>query len=149
MTSLLEEVRPIGPADAHLLGVLEEAFRTQVGGARGGAAWLAETPAVGDWSVLVDDPAHPAWAAAIDGLVVGYLELCMRGTVAEVRQVYVQPEARELGLGDALLAAAIDTARAAGCTRLEGTALPGDRHTKNLYERAGVVARKIVVSTGL
>jgi hypothetical protein len=32
---------------------------------------------------------------------------------------------------------------------LEGTALPGDRDTKNLYERAGVVARKIVVSKPL
>ena len=36
------------------------------------------------------------------------------------------PGARELGLGDALLAAALEAARAAGCTVLEGTALPGD-----------------------
>jgi hypothetical protein len=26
---------------------------------------------------------------------------------------------------------------------VEGQALPGDRHTKNLYERAGIVARLI------
>ena len=32
---------------------------------------------------------------------------------------------------------------------VEGTALPGDRDTKNLYERAGITARKIIVSTRL
>mgnify|MGYP003348556134 CR=1 FL=1 len=64
-------------------------------------------------------------------------------------QVFVEAEARELGLGDALLGTAIDAARRTGCSRLEGSALPGDRLTKNLYERAGVVARKIVLSTDL
>jgi GNAT superfamily N-acetyltransferase len=63
--------------------------------------------------------------------------------------VYVHPEAREVGLGDELLATAMAAARAAGCAALEGTALPGDRETKNLYERAGIVARLIVVSKRL
>jgi hypothetical protein len=30
-----------------------------------------------------------------------------------------------------------------GAEAVEGQALPGDRHTKNLYERAGIVARLI------
>jgi GNAT superfamily N-acetyltransferase len=85
----------------------------------------------------------------IDGVVVGYLELGIEGPLASVRQVYVDPEARELGLGDELLATALECARAAGCRTLEGVALPGDRETKNLYERAGIKARKIVVSIPL
>ena len=32
---------------------------------------------------------------------------------------------------------------------LEGEALPGDRETKNLYERAGITARLITVSKSL
>ena len=60
-------------------------------------------------------------------------------------QVYVTPEARELGFGDGLLEAAIELARAQGAVAIEAEALPGDRETKNLYERAGVTARKLVV----
>ena len=66
-----------------------------------------------------------------------------------VRQVYVEPEARELGFGDELLATALDIARARGCTALQATALPGDRLTKNLYERAGITTRKLTVWTRL
>jgi len=39
--------------------------------------------------------------------------------------------------------------RAAGCAAIEGEALPGDRDVKNLYERAGITARLIVVSKAL
>ena len=71
------------------------------------------------------------------------------GDIAVVRQVYVEPEARELGFGDGLLDAARHEAQRHGCSALEGFALPGDRDTKNLYERAGITARKIIVSTRL
>ena len=69
--------------------------------------------------------------------------------VARVDQVYVTPDARELGFGDALLEAATAAAVAAGADVLEGQALPGDRDTKNLYERAGITARLITVSRRL
>ena len=57
--------------------------------------------------------------------------------------------ARELGFGDAMLAAGLAHARARGAVVFEGEALPGDRDTKNLYERAGITARLITVSTRL
>ena len=43
----------------------------------------------------------------------------------------------------ALLASVVDEGRASGAIGVEGAALPGDRQTKNLYERAGIVARLI------
>ena len=45
-----------------------------------------------------------------------------------------------------MLAEAIGAIRASGGVCVESFALPGDRDTKNLYERAGVTARKIIVS---
>ena len=51
------------------------------------------------------------------------------------------PEARELGFGDALLERGDRRRPAVGAALLEGQALPGDRETKNLYERAGITAR--------
>jgi len=144
-----EVVRRAVSDDAAQLAELEAAARHHLSDQRGGAALLAEQPAVGDWESAIED--HSRWVAVaeLDGFVVGYLELGVTGDTAVVRQVYVQPEARELGFGDGLLDAARQEALRHGCSALEGFALPGDRETKNLYERAGITARKIIVSTRL
>jgi GNAT superfamily N-acetyltransferase len=144
-----EVVRRAVATDAAQLAELEAAARHHLIDQRGGAALLAEQPPVGDWSVAIND--HSRWigVAELDGFVVGYLELGVTGDIAFVRQVYVEPEARELGFGDGLLDAAREEALRHGCSALEGFALPGDRETKNLYERAGITARKIIVSTRL
>ena len=92
---------------------------------RGGAALLAEQPAVGDWVPAIEDHARWIGVAELDGFVVGYLELAVTGDIAVVRQVYVQPEARELGFGDALLDAARQEAQRHGCSALEGFASAG------------------------
>jgi GNAT superfamily N-acetyltransferase len=75
---------------------------------------------------------------------VGYL-VGKLGTddVLRVDQVWVAPQARGNGFGDALLAGSIEIARQEGAVAVEGQALPGDRQTKSLYERAGIVARLI------
>lgn len=143
---LVESVRPMAPTDIAALDLLQTSARTAFTDARGGAAWLAETPAT-DWTST--DPARAVFVACLDDVPVGFLELVVAEATASVRQVWIQPAARELGLGDALLAEAMASARHAGCTSIEGTALPGDRDTKNLYERAGVVARKITLAKSL
>jgi GNAT superfamily N-acetyltransferase len=142
-------VRRAAPGDARPLGVLEAEAREALVEARGGARWLDEHPAVGDWAAAITS--GDVFVAVLEvgdgpGLVVGYLLLVVELPIARVDQVYVTPEARELGFGDALLEAATQAATAAGARLLEGTALPGDRETKNLYERAGITARSITVS---
>ncbi len=144
-----EVVRRAELADTAQLAELEAAARHHLIDQRGGAALLAEQLAIGDWTSAIEDHARWIGVAELDGFVVGYLELAVTGDIAIVRQVYVQPEARELGFGDGLLEAARQEAQRHGSSALEGFALPGDRETKNLYERAGITARKIIVSTRL
>ena len=144
-----EVVRPARRGDAGQLAVLEAQARHHLIDQRGGPALLEEQPAVGDWVAAIDDESRWVGVAELDGFVIGYIELAFIGHAAVVRQVYVEPEARQLGFGDGLLAAAGDVARRHGCRALEGFALPGDRETKNLFERAGITARKIIVSTKL
>ncbi|HSB88210.1 MAG TPA: GNAT family N-acetyltransferase [Ilumatobacteraceae bacterium] len=144
-----EVVRGAGLADADQLHELETQARHALTEQRGGAALLAEQGPVGDWAAALDD--HTRWVgvAELDGFVVGYVELVFDGDVALVRQIYVDPPARELGFGDGLLEAARHEAQRHGSGAIEGIALPGDRETKNLFERAGMTARKIIVSTRL
>ncbi len=143
------EVRGAHVHDAGALGALEHAARAALVDQRGGPQLLAEQPPVADWAALsvLDD--RDVLVGTIDGVVVAYLELVVHGSTAVVRQVFVEPEARELGFGDELLAEAIVLARRRGCAALEATALPGDRMTKNLYERAGITTRKLTVWTRL
>ncbi len=132
-------VRPATADDAVELRRLAREARALLVDRRGGQRWLATHP-------------EPHWdrsdviVAHIDGVVVGYLVLSIVGDVAAIVEVYVTPAAREVGFGDALIEAAVSSARAAGASVLEGEALPGDRDTKNLYERAGITARLITVS---
>ena len=146
-------VREIVDGDRETLTAIDRDARGSLDQQRGGAAWLADHPSL-DRRWVPRSRAPLGWAALIDGVTVGLLlldvlEVAGRGRVAMVDRVYVLEPARELGCGDALLAAAEAWARASGCVAIEGVALPGDRETKNLYERAGVVARSIIVSKPL
>jgi ribosomal protein S18 acetylase RimI-like enzyme len=129
--------------DLAQLELLEHEARAALVGQRGGDRWLVEHPAVDDaWAQRCD--VSNVYVAVIGDVVVGYLVADLGPDhVVRIDQVWVTPEARELGFGDELLATAIASARSMGAIAVEGQALPGDRHTKNLYERAGIVARLI------
>lgn len=136
-------VRVATDDDLAALQALELEARAALIDQRGGEIWLLEHPLIGDgWATRCHD--GDVFVGTIDDVVIGYI-VAELGADAVVRidQVWVTPEARELGFGDELLAAAISSATARGATAVEGQALPGDRHTKNLYERAGIVARLI------
>jgi GNAT superfamily N-acetyltransferase len=143
-------VRAARTDDAAQIAVLEAEGRAPLNESRGGPMWLEEHPSVEDWqSVIAGD--GRVTVAEIDGVLVGFLQMAEpddRG-VAAVLQVFVLPDARELGFGDILLAESIEWARSVGAVALEGEALPGDRDTKNLYERAGITARKIITYSRL
>jgi GNAT superfamily N-acetyltransferase len=143
------DVRSARPDDADALRLLEAEARAGLVAVRGGARWLEEHPPIESrWTQAIEQ--HDVFVAELDGSVaVGYLLLELVDEVAMVAQVYVTAEARQLGFGDALLDAATDRARHRGARLLEGHALPGDRETKNLYERAGITARLITVSRAL
>jgi len=142
------DVRSADPADADQLRFLESVARSALVDLRGGQRWLATNPERGaSWQAVI--ASSSVFVAHIGAVVVGYLVASQHGDVLKVEEVFVLDEARELGFGDELLAAAIAEGRANGVRLLEAEALPGDRNTKNLYERAGIKARLITVSTEL
>jgi len=138
--------------DLAVIVELDTTAREAVASQRGGRNWLVEhAPA----NLLhADELIDHSWVGTVDEHVVGFLrctfeDVPQHGLVCSVERVFVDEHARELGFGDALLQHAIDHATNLGCVAIEGNALPGDRETKNLYERAGIVARKIIVSRPL
>jgi len=144
-------VRLADPTDHPAVIDMDRIGRSAILEHKGGLAWAAEHPPVGE---LIPQETFSFLVADIAGHAVGFLvhidrHDSSRGRICVIERVYVDERAREIGCGDALLAQAVRQARERGCTFVEGEALPGDRETKNLYERAGITARRIVVSKSL
>lgn len=81
--------------------------------------------------------------AQVNELIVGFVVVQSRERPL-LDQIYVHPQARGLGIGAALLKVTVERY---GAENLDALSLPGDRLTKNLYERAGLKARLIIASS--
>jgi ribosomal protein S18 acetylase RimI-like enzyme len=142
-------VRPAEDRDCDDLTRLDDLARTAALQFRGGALLVHECPPVDAWHDTIADPTMRVFVGTLDGIVCGFLVLRLASDRGAIVRAFVEVEARELGLGDTLVEAAIGAVREAGLPGIEAVALPGDRATKNLYERAGLTARKITVYTAL
>ena len=84
-----------------------------------------------------------------DGAPVGLAEICavsLNGVrVAVFEVLYVEPEARGVGVGEALVDQATAWAVEQGCDGSDVVVLPGSRATKSFLEGAGFKARLIVM----
>lgn len=82
--------------------------------------------------------------AETDGLVVGVCQLIVfrhlqhrGGRCAEIESVHVHPEFRSRGIGSRLVAAAVRSARAAGCYRVQLTSNGRRADAHRFYVREG------------
>lgn len=143
------------PEDLEALGVLRASARESVHDARGGRLLNDHDHTDAEGTVTIesalDDPSQAsAFVGTLDDLPVGFLlaraELTNDGLpIAEITELFVEPWARELGVGEELMALLEGWAQDVGCSGLDAEALPGDRHTKNFFESHGLVARAIIV----
>lgn len=85
----------------------------------------------------------------VDGTPVAYAVVTADRGIAVLREIVVDPAARAVGIGEALLDAAMAWGREQGCTGIDSFALPGARDTKNFFETAGMKARLLVVHAPL
>ena len=127
-------------------------------GQKGGALWARRegrpAPQEATLRSALDRPDHELAVGTLDGVVVGYgvvrtETLLDGGLLGVIEDIYVDPGARAVGLGETLMNNVIDWCRARGCFGVDSLALPGDRHTKNFFESFGLVARAIVVHRSL
>lgn len=148
-------VRPATHADSERLVALRDRAIEETTGRRGGSVLASElTGRAGDIrggteGVAVAELHARDEAAAVEPAAVGYVTLQTEGAapgVAAIRELYVEPRARTIGVGSALLEAAVAIALEHGCTSIDAVALPGDRATKNFFEDHGMVARAITVN---
>jgi ribosomal protein S18 acetylase RimI-like enzyme len=154
----VESTRPATVEDIPRVVELAGLMRTELAAMRGGRLWLEREA----WAEPLDD----AYAALltrddallllgrIDDVVVGFgavvVEPLRSGArLAVITDLFVEPEAREVGVGEALITALVEHGGALGCIGVDASALPGHRAAKNFFETHGFTARALTMHRGL
>ena len=134
-------VRRAVAADAAAIGRLLHAFNTEFDEPTPGAAALA-----GRLRRLLDgtDTAVLLAGAGPDGIAVLRLRPAIWSTALEcyLAELYVVPDRRGVGLGRALMDAAIDLARRRGADHMDLGTSEDDVAARALYERLGFTDRE-------
>lgn len=113
--------------DGHRLEPLEDALRADLtSSSRVLVAGCLDAEIVGVGAARLHRPQS--------GPVTGVVEL-----------LFVEPDARGVGVGEAMIDEIIGWCRAAGCTGVDAPALPGSRPAKAFFETSGFVTRLLIM----
>lgn len=153
----MEGARVAEASDLAAIATLLEVSRAELASQRGGPLWTRKEARETPLEALLGASAPSGMvvlAGTIDDVVVGYVVArseAVRGgeVLCVVDEIYVEPEARGVGVGGAMMDLLITWATDAGCTGVDAMVLPGSRHTKNFFERFGLTARAIIVHRSL
>ena len=151
---MTEEARPATPADVPRLAELARAVREEMAELRGGPLFLAREaraePLEDALAAEIADPRHLVLVGTIDDVALGYaaarIENLRTGDIlAVLTDLYVEREARAVGVGEELMTAVLQWCKEHHVTAVDTYALPGDRDTKNFFEMSGFTARLLVM----
>lgn len=101
----------------------------------------------------LEDPGTTLLVAEMEGTTVGFL-LARRAPllpqaegehIGAIDLIFVEPEARGVGVGERLRDTIIDRLSSEGIRRFDARVLPGHRQAKNFFEAGGFKARSIIL----
>ncbi|MBT8198725.1 MAG: GNAT family N-acetyltransferase [Acidimicrobiia bacterium] len=139
---------------ADLVGMYP-AFEAEQGALR--AMWpLADgiaAPVADSLRAAIDDTEILVGVGTIDDIVFGFIHVTVDDLLPQadgvrvgvIRHIYVEPDARGVGVAESMIGLALDELRARGITRFDARVSPGHRNAKNFFEANGFSARLIVM----
>ena len=151
--TLDEGARTALPAEIDRVVELALEARSALVDQRGGPLQLLTSPGPEETEAALRSTLDPVEGARFvgtyAGVIVGYALVRSRPVgedrhLGVIDELYVEPGARQVGVGAALLAEVLAWCEQRGCLGVDAVALPGDRATKNFFEGFGLVARAIV-----
>ncbi len=139
--------------DVETLAELCRAYREALASQRGGNVHSKEVfaePLEPHFKAIVHDERWRVLLGTLDDVPVGLTvarldELSDSSRRATVEVMYVDPPAREVGVGESLLGAVVEWAGGLGATGVDVPVLPGMRASKSFLEGSGFVARLLVM----
>ena len=153
----MEGARPAVREDAEACAALCRRALEELQGQRGGPLFTRRESGLvakallrpGGLDGLLAGPRRRVLVGTIEGTVVGlavaHLDDVGESALGVVDGCYVEPGARGVGVGRALVEGLLSWFSSVSCRGVDVTALPGDRQTKNFFEAAGFKARLITM----
>ena len=145
-------------ATAEDIGALEELYRslqTEMDALHKmwSRADALDEPVADSFRAILADPGAILLIGEIDGYPFGFLLARVEVLLAQaegeqvgaIRLIFVDLEAREVGLGEVMRETAMETMRERGITKFDAHVLPGHRLAKNFFEAGGFSARSIIM----
>ncbi len=151
---MVEASREATPADILRIVELARVAREEQATMRGGELWLAREawpePLDQAYGTLITRDDTLVVVGTIDDTIIGYgvvlVEILRSGArLGVITDLFVEEEARAVGVGEAMVNALVDHCRAHECIGIDASALPGHRATKNFFETHGFTARALVM----
>jgi len=150
----VEQSRPASADDILRVVELAELMRAELAVMRGGALWLEREawpePLEDAYDTLLARDDALLLVGTYDDAVIGFAAVVVErlrsgARLGVITDLYVEPAAREVGVGEVLADALVEHCRAAGCLGVDAAALPGHRAAKNFFEAHGFTARALVM----
>lgn len=150
----MEAARPATHEDVPRLAELNRLAVKDLAAFRGGGIYAAREaraePIEDGFAAAIDDDDQCVVVGTIDDVPIGYaaahVETLRDGSrLGVVSDIFVESEARAIGVGEAMMNALLAWLRERGCSGVDALALPGDRTTKNFFEESGFTARLLVM----
>jgi GNAT superfamily N-acetyltransferase len=150
----VEGSRPASAGDVPRIAELAQLARDELAPMKGGALWAAREavaePFAETYRALVERDDALAVVGTVDETVVGFgvvtLERLRNGeTLGRILDLFVEPGARSVGVGEAMADDIVAFCATRRCTGIDAVALPGHRATKNFFEESGFTARALVM----
>lgn len=154
----MEAARPARREDIAPLAGIARSVLAGLGDQRGGELFTRREarsePFDEDLRAALEDPDRHLVVGTFDDVPFGYglvrREVLRDGAALAVLEDFVvDPEARGVGIGEAIMDDVVAWAQEQGCIGIDAMALPGDRETKNFFESFGLKARALVVHRDL
>ncbi len=125
---------------------------------RGGRIWSVREarsgPPADVYGALLTDPSACVVVGTLDDVVIGFGVVSVEtlsdgGRLGVVSELFVDAEARAVGVGEAMLETMVGFCTRESCVGVDAFALPGHRAAKNFFEESGFTARAIVMHHAL
>jgi GNAT superfamily N-acetyltransferase len=150
----VESSRPAGEHDIASIVELAVAMRAELAALRGGELWVQREawpePLDAAYRALLQRDDARVVVGTIDDVVLGFgavvVERLRSGAqLGVVTDLFVDPEAREVGVGERIITDLIAFCNEQGCIGVDAMALPGHRATKNFFEEHHFTARALTM----
>jgi GNAT superfamily N-acetyltransferase len=154
----MEAARPATAEDVPRITALARLAIGELSTQRGGRLWASREaraePLDASLTAALADEIHLVVAGTIADAVIGYAVAHLEHLrddrpLAVIDDLYVEPDARGVGVGEAMMDLLIAWARERGAAGIDSFTLPGNRATKNFFEAHGLTARAILVHRDL